>query len=282
MLDYIYSQQANQFAYYRIPKLLFTDERYREISTDAKVLYGLLLDRVSLSIKNKWVDSQNRVYIIYATAEVQEALNCGEHKVTLLFQELENKVGLIERKRQGLGRPNLIYVKNFVQTPEPPKSQFLNDENHGSAAAKTEVHEPTEIADQEPPKSTGINTDSSKTDGSHLNSSHSLPENGYEVKRDAYDRYLDGQLQLDQLRQEYPMHQKMLEEIKSLILSVLLSDAPIVRVRKQNMPASVVQSQFMKLEADHIRMVMDGLIQTTTQIKDVRQYLLAVIYNQGG
>ena len=75
------------------------------------------------------------------------------------------------------------------------------------------------------------------------------------------------------------MHQKMLEEIKSLILSVLLSDAPTVRVRKQNMPASVVKSQFMKLEADHIRMVMDGLIQTTTQIKDVRQYLLAVIYN---
>lgn len=279
MLDYIYSDQASQFAYYRIPKILFTDDRYRGITTDAKVLYGLLLDRVSLSIKNKWVDSQNRVYIIYATAEVQEALNCGEHKVTLLFRELENKAGLIERKRQGLGRPNLIYVKNFVGRPEPPKSRFQNDENHGSAAAKSEVPEPAEMADQEPPKSTGINTDPSKTDRSNLNSSHSVPEDGYEAKRDAYDRYLDGQLQMEALRQEYPMHQKMLEEIKNLILSVLLSDASTVRVRKQNMPASVVKSQFMKLDADHIRMVMDGLIQTTTQIKDVRQYLMAVIYN---
>lgn len=279
MLDYIYSDQASQFAYYRIPKILFTDDRYRGITTDAKVLYGLLLDRVSLSIKNKWVDSQNRVYIIYATAEVQEALNCGEHKVTLLFRELENKAGLIERKRQGLGRPNLIYVKNFVGCPEPSKSRFQNDENHGSAAAKSEDSEPAEMADQEPPKSTGINTDSSKTDRSNPNSSHSVPEDGYKAKRDAYDRYLDGQLQLEVLRQEYPMHQNMLEEIKNLILSVLLSDAPTVRVRKQNMPASVVKSQFMKLDADHIRMVMDGLIQTTTQIKDVRQYLMSVIYN---
>lgn len=279
MLDYIYSQQASQFAYYRIPKLLFTDDRYRDISTDAKVLYGLLLDRVSLSIKNKWVDSQNRVCIIYATAEVQEALNCGEHKVTLLFRELENKAGLIERKRQGLGRPNLIYVKNFVGRPEPPKSRFQNDKNHGSATAKSEVPEPTKMADQEPPKSTGINTDSSKTDRSNLKSSHSILGEGYEAKRDAYDRYLDGQLQLEVLRQEYPLQQKMLEEIKSLILSVLLTDAPTVRVRKQNMPAAVVKSQFMKLDADHIRMVMDGLTKTTTQIKDVRQYLLAVIYN---
>ena len=78
---------------------------------------------------------------------------------------------------------------------------------------------------------------------------------------------------------EYPLQQKMLEEIKSLILSVLLTDAPTVRVRKQNMPTAVVKSQFMKLDADHIRMVMDGLTKTTTQIKDVRQYLLAVIYN---
>ena len=90
---------------------------------------------------------------------------------------------------------------------------------------------------------------------------------------------MDGQLQLEVLRQEYPLQQKMLEEIKSLILSVLLTDAPTVRVRKQNMPTAVVKSQFMKLDADHIRMVMDGLTKTTTQIKDVRQYLLAVIYN---
>lgn len=117
MLDYIYSEQASQYAYYRIPKILFTDDRYRDISTDAKVLYGLLLDRVSLSIKNKWVDDQNRVFIIFSLADVQESLNCGPQKATALFRELEKKAGLIERKRQGLGKPNLIYVKNFCEAP---------------------------------------------------------------------------------------------------------------------------------------------------------------------
>ena len=117
MLDYIYSEQVSQYAYYRIPKILFTDDRYRDTSTDAKVLYGLLLDRVSLSIKNKWVDDQNRVFIIFSLADVQESLNCGPQKATALFRELEKKAGLIERKRQGLGKPNLIYVKNFCEAP---------------------------------------------------------------------------------------------------------------------------------------------------------------------
>ena len=144
---------------------------------------------------------------------------------------------------------------------------------------KNEIPESTEITNPESRKSSGINTNLIKTESSNLNSSHSFLDEGYEAKRDAYDRYLDGQLQLEVLRQEYPLQQKMLEEIKSLILSVLLTDAPTVRVRKQNMPAAVVKSQFMKLDADHIRMVMDGLTKTTTQIKDVRQYLLAVIYN---
>ena len=144
---------------------------------------------------------------------------------------------------------------------------------------KTEIPESTEIIIPKSRKSSGINTNLIKTESSNLNSSHSILDEGYEAKRDAYDRYLDGQLQLEVLRQEYPLQQKMLEEIKSLILSVLLTDAPTVRVRKQNMPTAVVKSQFMKLDADHIRMVMDGLTKTTTQIKDVRQYLLAVIYN---
>ena len=266
MLDYIYSEQASQYAYYRIPKILFTDDRYRDISTDAKVLYGLLLDRVSLSIKNKWVDDQNRVFIIFSLADVQESLNCGPQKATALFRELEKKAGLIERKRQGLGKPNLIYVKNFCEAPR--ESAIQNHENHSSGMMKTEIPESTEIIIPESRKSSGINK-----------SSHSILDEGYEAKRDAYDRYLDGQLQLEVLRQEYPLQQKMLEEIKSLILSVLLTDAPTVRVRKQNMPTAVVKSQFMKLDADHIRMVMDGLTKTTTQIKDVRQYLLAVIYN---
>ena len=111
---YFYGAQAEQFSFYRIPKALFTEPNFRELSTDAKVLYGILLDRMSLSLKNQWLDAQNKVYIIFTVEEIMDALNCANQKATRLMVELEKQAGLIERKRQGLGRPNLIYVKNFA------------------------------------------------------------------------------------------------------------------------------------------------------------------------
>ena len=114
--EYFYGAQAEQFSFYRIPKALFTEPNFRELSTDAKVLYGILLDRMSLSLKNQWIDAQNKVYIISTVDEIMDALNCANQKATRLMVELEKQAGLIERKRQGLGRPNLIYVKNFAAT----------------------------------------------------------------------------------------------------------------------------------------------------------------------
>lgn len=114
--EYFYGTQAEQFSFYRIPKALFTEPNFRELSTDAKVLYGILLDRMSLSLKNQWLDAQNKVYIIFTVDEIMDALNCANQKATRLMVELEKQAGLIERKRQGLGRPNLIYVKNFAAT----------------------------------------------------------------------------------------------------------------------------------------------------------------------
>lgn len=114
--EYFYGAQAEQFSFYRIPKALFTEPNFRALSTDAKVLYGILLDRMSLSLKNQWLDAQNKVYIIFTVEEIMDALNCANQKATRLMVELEKQAGLIERKRQGLGRPNLIYVKNFAAT----------------------------------------------------------------------------------------------------------------------------------------------------------------------
>ena len=114
--EYFYGAQAEQFSFYRIPKALFTEPNFRELSTDAKVLYGILLDRMSLSLKNQWLDAQNKVYIIFTVEEIMDALNCANQKATRLMVELEKQAGLIERKRQGLGKPNLIYVKTFAAT----------------------------------------------------------------------------------------------------------------------------------------------------------------------
>lgn len=114
MYDYFYGAEAEQFFFYRIPKVLFTEERFRSVSAEAKVLYGLLLDRMSLSCKNGWLDQAGRVYIIFTIEEVMTALGCADQKAGKLLHELESKCRLIERKRQGLGKPNLIYVMNVT------------------------------------------------------------------------------------------------------------------------------------------------------------------------
>jgi hypothetical protein len=112
--SYFYKNQAEQFTFYRIPKILFTDERFTKLSAEAKILYGLMLDRMGLSRKNEWVDPLNRVYIYYPLDEVMESLRCAKEKAVKLIAELDARgIGLIETKRQGLGRANLIYVKDF-------------------------------------------------------------------------------------------------------------------------------------------------------------------------
>ena len=113
-LDYYYGQSGELFSYFRIPKALFQDHRFRQLSTDARTLYGILLDRMSLSAKNGWLDEQGRVYIIYTVREVQESLCCAEHKAVKLFRELE-QANLIERKRRGLPKAQFWCSQNRKQ-----------------------------------------------------------------------------------------------------------------------------------------------------------------------
>ena len=151
--DYFYGQSGELFSYFRIPKALFQDCRFRQLSTDARTLYGILLDRMSLSVKNGWLDEQGRVYIIYTVREVQESLCCAEHKAVKLFRELED-IDLIERKRRGLGRPSLIYVKDF--SSGLPKAQVQNCSNSNSGAAESAI--------LEQPKPQANKTDKNKTE----------------------------------------------------------------------------------------------------------------------
>ena len=119
--DYFTGMEAEQYSFYRVPKVLFTESCFKALSCEAKVLYGLMLDRMSLSIKNRWLDSEDRVYIIFTVEEIAELMNCGTQKAVKLVKELDsnNGIGLIEKKRLGLGKPNVIYVKNFMLREVP-------------------------------------------------------------------------------------------------------------------------------------------------------------------
>lgn len=114
--SYFYGEESEQFSFYRIPRLLITGAQFKNLSIDAKLLYGLLLDRMSLSAKNGWYDEQGRVYIYYTLEEIMSDMNCGKDKGVKLLSELDTNrgIGLIERVKQGQGRPARIYVKRFA------------------------------------------------------------------------------------------------------------------------------------------------------------------------
>lgn len=135
--DYYYGIEAEQFSFYRVPRLLIKDERFKGLSSDAKLLYGLMLDRMSLSMKNGWLDEENRAYIIYTLDTVMEDLGCAKATCVKIMKELDsdNGIGLIEKKRRGLGKPDIIYVKNFATIGE------AEEETPANADVSTEVQD---------------------------------------------------------------------------------------------------------------------------------------------
>lgn len=149
--DFFRGMDAEQYTFYRIPKILFTAEYFRPLSCEAKVLYGLLLDRMGLSIKNRWLDEEDRVYIIFKIEEIVELMNCGSQKAVKLLKELDTDkgMGLIEKKRLGLGKPNVIYVKNFILQQDGDSGETFAEEASNINDCENQNSEIMEISDQE-------------------------------------------------------------------------------------------------------------------------------------
>lgn len=270
--DYFYGQQSEQFSFYRIPKILFSQDKFWNVSTDAKLLYGILLDRMNLSARNGWLDEAGRVYIIFTIEEIKESLGCAEKKAVKLLDELEKKAELIERKRQGLGKPNLIYVKNFIS--ESVERQFLNCQNDNSATFQNTI--------QDLSKAQGNNTDIKNTDLSDTNSIFPSENCGKENGNEEYQQYYQyfyEQLGMEYLQKDYPYDVDRLENILELVVETVCSKRQIIRIGGDDRPVEVVKSRFMKLDSEHIRYVLDCFKENTTKIRNIRQYMLASLYN---
>lgn len=270
MFEYFYGQQADLFSFYRIPKVLFTDTYFRNLSTDAKTLYGILLDRMSLSAKNEWRDEHGRVYIIFTVEEIMEAMGCADQKATKMLRELEEKCGLIQRKRQGLGKPNLIYVKNFAAQEN---SQFLMGEIHDSGSVN--------FTKPEFPKSRCNNTEINNTEINDINPFLSCGETKCEEKDvcSQYRQYFIEQLDFAHLILKHKEDEDILQEILELLVDVVCSNRKYIRIAGDDKPAEVVKSRLMKLDSEHIDFVLMCMKENTTKVRNMRQYLLATLYN---
>ena len=266
-LDYFYGQAGELFSFFRIPKALFQERRFQDLSTDAKTLYGILLDRMSLSVRNEWFDKKGRVFIIFTIEDVKRTLRCADNKATRLLRELE-EFGLIERKRRGQGKPCLVYVKNF--SAESSKESVKNRDNDDSCGSK--------IACQDPVKSRGIKKKENKTEMNNTNLI--LSDESEKMKnRELLEEYFSHSLEMDLLLRLYPDDEDTLYQIVNLLVDTCATNRKLLHIAGDDKPAEVVRSRFMKLNADHIRFVLKCLAENSNPIRNMKQYLLASLYN---
>ena len=266
-LDYFYGQAGELFSFYRIPKALFQESRFQNLSTDAKTLYGILLDRMSLSVKNEWFDKKGRVFIIFTIEDVKRTFRCADNKATRLLRELE-EFGLIERKRRGQGKPCLVYVKNF--SAESSKESVKNRDYDDSCGSK--------IACQDPVKSRGIKKKENKTEMNNTNLI--LSDESEKMKnRELLEEYFSRSLEIDLLLRLYPDDEDTLYQIVDLLVDTCATNRKLLHIAGDDKPAEVVRSRFMKLNADHIRFVLKCLAENSNPIRNMKQYLLASLYN---
>ena len=266
-LDYFYGQAGELFSFFRIPKALFQEQQFQDLSTDAKTLYGILLDRMSLSVKNEWFDKKGRVFIIFTIEDVKRTLRCADNKATRLLRELE-KFGLIERKRRGQGKPCLVYVKNF--SAESSKESVKNRDNDDSCGSK--------IACQDPVKSRGIKKKENKAEMNNTNPILS-DESETMKNRELLEEYFSHSLEIDLLLRLCPDDEDTIYQIVDLLVDTCATNRKTLRIAGDDKPAEVVRSRFMKLNADHIRFVLKCLAENSSPIRNMKQYLLASLYN---
>lgn len=303
--DYFYGTQADQYSFYRIPKALFQNDYFKNLSSDAKILYGLMLDRMSLSIKNQWFDEQNRAYIYFSIEDIMELLNCGKNKAIKSLQELdqENGIGLIEKKRQGFGKTNIIYVKSFVipdkkiavQEDLPGTSQKFEIQTADEKEDDTEV---CKINFKKSQKQTSRSPENKlpevcKTNSIYNNLSYNK-ENDTEsdligssqmrsidgmTTMQAYGSLIKENIEYDNLLITHPFEQELIKGIYELILETVLCQNEEILIASNRYPVQFVKSKFLKLNYSHIEYVIECLKKNTSKVKNIKKYMLAALFN---
>lgn len=273
--EYFDYGEQRRFVFLQVPKLLLSEERYRDLSGDAKLLYSLMLERGELSHQNGWYDERGRPFIYFTIEDVMEKLRVGHSKASVVLKDLE-KADLIARVRQGQGKPNRIYVGRFyeddmfpgIQTSEKQMSEVAEIKRSGKRkSGKLKTGDPDSwISDTN--KKELIKTERNKTESID-------PMDAIEEMR----AYFDYNCSFEELKKVYPYHTSELEAIRELLVDVCTTTKPTVRIMGEDKPTEVVKSRLEKLNSSHIGYVMDRMNDTTTKITNIRQYLLAALYN---
>ena len=312
--NYLSASGIDKFTFYRMPKILFVDDYFSAISCEAKVLYGLLLDRATLSKSNNWIDELGRVYVFFKQTEAMEMLNIKKNKVIAIFKELED-IGLLIRKKQGQGKPTRLYVLDFsshtddensktnevvsddeeqtsdentkkeVKRFEKQTSEIQTSSNDTKKEVKRFEKQTSKGLKNKPLSSNYINkTEMNKTESIYLSSNANQPssENNENINDRLIDRYNNAvnkvkkQIEYGYLIENY--EKSTIDLIVSLIADVYVDDSSI-SVNNRTIVAEQARIEYSKLTQEHIEFVLESIANTKTRIKNIRTYLQSCLYN---
>lgn len=310
--DYYYGNQADQFNFIKIPKTMITDPMFEDLSVNAKLLYGVLLDRMNLSMKNRWFDDENRVYIIYQVAEIMEDFNFSKKTAVKYLNELV-EFGLVEKKRRGLSLPSLLYVKSFIierdysgDKEDIETSQDNCGDSRGvtsytsrgvtpytSRSVGEETSRGVNITLQEVTDVAPLNnkTDSSKTNinntnESYITSNHITPTAGDRMGRDmiklkyeAYEKLIKHNIDYDLLIENNTTDREQVDNLVDIMVEAIVSDKEYQIISGNRISTEMIKSRFCKLDKSHIEYVLDCLNHNSSDVRNIKKYLLATLYN---
>lgn len=264
-IDYYKNNEILENSYYQIPQELFINKLYKEkLNSDSKILYAFLLDRLSLSQKNHWFDELNRVYLIFTREEVQDKLCLSEKTVTKAFKQLTD-TNLIAEKRQGLGKPNLIYVgkiqhEEIITNIEQKNLQVLNSKNYGSREVKNTILDAEKFPTINP---NNIKTNITNTDSINpQNNNVCISLNAVKEKS-----------QLNDFSKE---EQTMLEDVIERLYY-----ADILKVGSVIITNSKILSKLALINKNNLIQLLD-IAKSSNNIKNITNYLMICLYSNLG
>lgn len=305
--EYYYGAESEQYSFYRVPKLLIKDRRFKKLTSDAKLLYGLMLDRMSMSIKNGWLDEEGRAYIYYTVENIMEDMGCARATCVKIMAELDNKkgIGLIEKKRQGQGRPDIIYVKNFVaglqesEESMPRRNEGKSDENTDASAEvqklkfkkfKSQTSRSSDVEIQEVQNLNPNYTKYNNTEYSNL-----IDQSDYGCEAGIIDLSTEDKMDADKIREivrenidydatmeELDLHDReRFQEMYDLICDTVCAKPKqgCIRINNTDISWELVYARFLTLNSGHLLYVIECLEKTASKIGNIRAYLLTALFN---
>ena len=316
--DYFYGSEAEQFTFYRIPKILITSQFFKKVSDSAKLLYGLMLDRMSLSIRNGWLDDDNRAYIFFTTNDVMEQMCCGTEKATKMLTELDSEkgIGLIERVKQGQGKPAIIYLKKFYELEDTARSTKLSEiesqdfqeskvktfENRKTRLSKIESQDfwksknktfenrksgLSEIEKQDFRKSKCNNTDINNTDINYIypinQDNYNIQNSDTQTEEEWIDRYtktvdeIKKQIDYDYLINH--AERDIVDEVVNIMAEVMTVYRPKYKIEGDFIEYNAVVNRFRQITAQKLEICLLAYSRKIQRIKNPKAYWISTLYN---